>query len=238
MLTKPAYLSEKEVKGMDIINRVIAPPTIVIVQSQSDKLIEAGFEAGDVVLMPAQELVADTLTVVPLFFFTEYVIYNPREAKDLPMVREKSYDDASELAERCRDLEEFACPESPKLLCRCQQNYVFVVFIEELQLVTSLRFYRSEFKTGRIWASKIKARRASPFAGRYIIQCGVHKNDKGRWHGWDFKQTGQPWVTDEQYTMYEKMHDELAAAHDYVESNWDDHISGDGTSVVENGGKF
>lgn len=234
-LARPAYLASAPKKGMEVINRIVAPPTLVIVQSQSDKLIEAGFGAGDVVMMPAQELVSDTLTVVPLLFFTEYICLNPREAKDLPMIRERSFDDNSEIAAKCRALEEFPCPESPKHFCKYQQNLVFVVFVEELQMVTSLRFYRSEFKVGRVFASKIKARNASVFAGRYVIQCGIHKNDKGRWHGWDFKPTDRPWVSEEEYATFEQMHDELAAAHaaNALQIQDEEQITD-----VEDGGKF
>lgn len=213
-LVKPAFLSDKKNKGLEILNQVVSPPGIIIVQAMSQDLIDAGFEAGDVLMMPAQEPVPDTLTIVPLFFFTEFLLLNPREMKgELRMVREQSFDPMSDLAEKCRDLADIPCPENPKHRCKYRQDFVFVVFVEELGTAVALRFYSAEFKTGRTLASKIKARNASPFAGRYVIQAGTHKNDKGRWYGWDFKPTDRPWVTEEEYARYEAMHDELAAAH-------------------------
>lgn len=210
---RPAFLAEVKKKGLETINKVVTPPSITIVQAMSDKLLEAGFEAGNVVLMPSQEPGPDTITVIPLFYYTVYQCINPREVKDLRMVREESHDENSEIAQKCRDLIEFPCPENEKYTCYYQQTLIAVVWVEELSMPVALRFYRSEYKTGKLFAAKIKARNASVFAGRYVLQIGVHKNDKGRWFGWDFKGTDRPWVTEEEYAFYEKLHDELAEAH-------------------------
>lgn len=211
---RPSFLAEAEVEGMDAINQIVRPPTLVIVQAMSQKLMDAGFEAGEVVMMPAQERVPDTLEVTPIFFFTEFVCLNPREVEDLPMIRESSFDPQSDIAAKCRDLLEFPCPENEKYMCRYQQNLVFLVFVEQLETVVALRFYRSEFKTGQLFASKIKSRGASIYAGRYVLQVGPHKNSKGRWHGFDFKPTEHPWVSDkETYERYGAMHREFAELH-------------------------
>lgn len=213
--SRPSFLSSHPVVGLDHIDKVVAPPNLVIVQSMSDKLIEAGFKAGEVVMMPAQESVGQTLTIVPIFFFTEYVCINPREAKELPMIRERSLDHLSEIANKCRELAEFDCPEMPTKKCKYQANMVFIVWVEELQMAITLRFYRAEYKTGRLFASKIKARNASIYAGRYTIQVGVHKNESGRWHGWDFKATDRPWVeSEEQFKEFEALHIRCKEAYD------------------------
>lgn len=225
--SRPTFLSEQQVLGLEHIDKVVAPPNIVIVQAMSDKLLEAGFKAGEVVMQPAQEPVDDTLTIVPIFYFTEYVIINPREVKDLPMIRERSLDHASDLAARCRELAEFDCPEMPGKKCKYQANMVFIVFVEELQTLITLRFYRAEYKTGRLFASKIKARNASIFAGRYVIQVGVHKNETGRWHGWDFKPCDRPWVTEDEYSTFEAMYRRCAEAYeaDLLRTDVDDRDS-------------
>lgn len=210
---RPAFLAAVEKKGLAIINKVVTPPAVVIVQAMSEVLIEAGFSPGEVALMPAQEPITDTLTVVPLYYYTVYQALNPREMKDLRMIREETFDETSELAAKCRELLDVPCPENEKLFVRHQQSLVVICFVEEIQTVIALRFCRSEFKTGKLFAAKIKARNASIFAGRYVLQVGVHKNDKGRWYGWDFKQTDRPWVSEEEYATFELMHDELAAAH-------------------------
>jgi hypothetical protein len=211
----PEYLKDKEVLGLATINKVVAPPALVIVQAMSQKLLDAGFKQGDLVLLPAQELAPDTISVIPLFFYTEFAIVNPRDMKDLPMIRERSFDEKSEIAQRCRDLEEFPCPENEKYMCRYQATMTFVVWCEELQQVATLRFSRSEYKTGRIFASKIKARRRSIFASRYTLQVGIHKNDKGRWNGFDFKQVDPEalWVDEDTYNTLETMHLEISKAH-------------------------
>ena len=213
-MNRPAFLSNAAVVGLDHIDKVVAPPNIVIVQSMSDKLLEAGFKAGEVVMLPAQEHVSETLTIVPIFYFTEYVILNPREAKELSMIRERSLDHMSDIAQKCRELAEFDCPEMPSKKCKYQANMVFLVFVEELQTLITLRFYRAEYKTGRLFASKIKARNASIFAGRYVIQVGVHKNETGRWHGWDFKPCDNPWVTEEEYQQFAEMHNRCKEAYE------------------------
>lgn len=210
---RPAFLATAEKKGLAVINKVVTPPAVVIVQAMSDQLIEAGFTPGEVALMPAQEKLQDTLTVVPLFYYTVYQCLNPREMKDLRMIREETFDDESELAAKCRQLLDEPCPENDKLFIRYQQSLIVVCYVEELQTVVALRFYRSEYKTGKLFAAKIKARNASIFAGRYVLQVGVHKNDKGRWYAWDFKPTDRPWVSEEEYAQFEKMHDEIAEAH-------------------------
>jgi hypothetical protein len=211
---RPAFLADVAVEGLDQINEIVSPPALVIVQAMSQKLLDAEFEAGDVVMMPAQEKVSDTLEVTPIFFFSEYVCLNPREVNDLPMIREATFDSRSEIAQKCRDLVEFPCPENDKYMCRYQTNLVFLVYVEQLDQIVTLRFYRSEFKTGTLFASKIKARGASIYAGRYVLQVGVHKNDKGRWFGFDFKPTDQPWVTDEAtFNRYADYHREFADLH-------------------------
>lgn len=210
---RPAFLTQVAKKGLETINKVVTPPSITIVQAMSGELIEAGFEAGNVVLMPARELGPDTITVVPLFYYTVYQCINPREVKDLRMVREESFDEFSDIARKCQALEEFPCPENEKYMCYYQQILIVVCWVEELNMPIALRFYRSEYKTGKLFAAKIKARNASIFAGRYVLQVGTHKNDKGRWFGWDFKTTDRPWVNEEEYAFYEQLHDELAEAH-------------------------
>jgi hypothetical protein len=210
---RPSFLAERGKKGLETINKVVTPPSITIVQAMSDKLLEAGFEPGNVVLMPAAELGPDTITVTPLYFFTVYQCINPRELKDLRMVREESFDDMSEIAAKCQAMVEFPCPENEKYTCYYQQTLIFVVWVEELKMPIALRFYRSEYKTGKLFAAKIKARNASIFAGRYVLQIGVHKNEKGRWFGWDFKPAENPWVSEEEYINFEEIHDELARAH-------------------------
>lgn len=235
--SRPAFLSSQEAVGLDGLDRVVAPPNLVIVQSMSDKLLEAGYKAGEVVMQPAQEPVPETLTVVPVFYFTEYVVLNPREAKELPMIRERSLDHTSDIAQKCRELAEFDCPEMPGKRCKYQANMVFIVFVEELQQLITLRFYRAEYKTGRLFASKIKARNASIFAGRYVIQVGVHKNETGRWHGWDFKACDRPWVTEEEYTafstMYQRCNDAYQA--DALRTDVDDR---DGDDDANSDGRF
>jgi L,D-peptidoglycan transpeptidase YkuD (ErfK/YbiS/YcfS/YnhG family) len=87
--------------------------------------------------------------------------------------------------------------------------------VEEINQVATIRFSRSEYKTGRIFASKIKARRQSIFASRYTLSTGYHKNEKGRWGGFDFKQVDPErlWVDEEEYNRFQAMHEEIAKAH-------------------------
>jgi hypothetical protein len=210
----PDWMKEEGVDapvlGLDMIKRVVRPPRIVIVQSQSQALLDAGFEIGDIVMLPAREKLPNVLHVTPLIFYPEYVCLNPRELKQLEMVRERSLDPTSDVAQKCKRLEVMACPEDPKYTCKYQENLIFICFVEEVGCACAFAFYRSEHKTGTLFASKINARNKSIFYGRYMLSGEIHKNEKGRWHGFAVNNAEQPWVSDRATVdAYSKAYDDF-----------------------------
>lgn len=207
----PSFMQEDvEPAGLEGIKQVITPPYLKIVQSQSTDLKREGFETGDVAIMPDQTLMPARFTITPILQYVQYQIINPREAVDLPMVRESSLDSRSPLAQRCRNLERFQCPEKPEKDCVCQSSMVFIVWIHELDRAASMMFKGAEWKTGKDWANKINLLGCSIYGGRYSVEIGNRDNTKGNWEGFVITVDKEnAFVTEEQYAAFREQHLEM-----------------------------
>ena len=196
----PAFLQGRETKpiGLDDLDRVIRPSYLKIVQAMSRELKGKGFSEGDMVMMPAEIVLPEEITVIPILQYSLYQCVNPIQAKTLPMIREQSLDPDSPIAEKCRNFESFACPEAPEHKCIYQHVLVYLVWLEEVGDIVSITFRGAEFKTGSAWGSKIRIRRQDIYAGRYTIRTEEHQKNDDAWEGLNIRNAEQPWVEDEE----------------------------------------
>ena len=80
-----------------------------------------------------------------------------------------------------------------------------------------MMFKGAEWKTGKNWANKINLLGCDIYGGRYKVEVGNQKNDKGNWEGFvitvDQEET---FVTEEQYKAFEQQHEELSEVKDQL----------------------
>ena len=230
----PSFLAERdtEVQGMEELNRVVRPPYVKVVQSQSTELIQSGMQAGDVVLRPTDTPLPEQFHITPLYVFTEYCCVNPYKLKDkLPMIRERTLDHDSELADKARALETAPCPEDDKEELQYRSVLVYIVWIHELELMASVAFSGSEYKTGSNFGARIRMRNQSLFTGKYVCETKMNSNDQGNWFGFDIQNDG--WIEEGQYDTFEKLHGELKANASSIQVTQDDHDTRDEVSEVD-----
>lgn len=225
----PTFMQQDVDLGTEGLSDFIIPPRAKVVQKQSrDELLEQ-FAAGDVIIVPQNELifpVTGSVIVTPIFFFPEWIVVNPLEMKDsLPMIRERTLDKNSQIVAKSRnpDLWEEKCPENEKLSIRYQECLNFVCVIEgndslgETPVVFS--FSRAEHRQGSTLCSKIRMRKGPIFGGRFRFSIDRRSNAKGQWFGIDIanptEEEGGPWITDEsRYNFYKDLHEQYKQAHE------------------------
>lgn len=226
--------------GIDNLRDFIIPPRLKTVQKQSDTLLEAGFNPGDLVVMPSRLLFAqmsldrktgEPFHFVPLFFFAEWCTWNPFELKGtMPAIRERTFDAESPLAKKARDpsLRQFVCPEVPekegkKLYCRHVEHLNFMVLMADAGSEFSdvplvLSFARGEYMTGSAFLSLLSMRRAKCY-GCVFEGRAAFRPDKGKgsWYGVDVTNPTDgtpPFVRDQAtYEAYKALNAGLAEAH-------------------------
>lgn len=237
----PAHLQQDVDLGVDDLSQFIIPPRVKIVQKQSSDDILEHFGAGDVIIVPQQELVAakeQRLIVVPIFFYPEWVTINPLQLKgQLNMIRQRTLDPKDPLVEKCRDPErwEEECPEDPKYNVRHTEMLNFVCVVEGHEglgytpIVFS--FSRAEHRTGSTFASKIKMRHGPICGCRFVLSTSQRSNTQGQWYGFDISNPGEeeggPWVSDPQmYELFKQLHEDYKTAHNdrLIQVDYEDEV--------------
>jgi len=211
LMAVPEWLSGVEDRGTDLLVQYIIPPRLKVVQTTSKQELRQDFPPGSVVAMPMRQTIAlmnydgpnpshgDTFHIVPLFFYPEYVEWNPLQLKQLPAIRDRSLDRKGKLAAMCRDanLRSAQCPESsdPKHQITRSEilNFVIVIVDEDHPLYMTplvMNFARGEYMAGSNFSALIGTRtssRAKPPMWGCVFEVHVpgeqKQNDKGQWFG-------------------------------------------------------
>jgi len=209
----PAHLAGGPVEdtGLDATLQYVRPPRLKIIQKQSATDLLAKFDVGDIILAESQTLVSQVLKnaggkpdpaqggapfhFVPVFFFTEYCLWNPYMPGTLPPIRARSLDPLSEIAKRAKNSELWyePCPESkegkPMRYC---EHLVFVVSLLGEQFfkgdLFAISFLRGSFKYGVKMSGLLNARRhptsghklpmwSGQFMGRSVYDPGKGQGD-------------------------------------------------------------
>lgn len=263
LITRPSWLSTNVDSGIEELNNFIIPPRLKVVQPTSK--VPEGIMPGDVLLMPQGLKViglsinekgfvgrtSDKVIFTPLFFFPEWVAWNPLEVKGQePAVIASSYDRGSDIAMRARDpkMRKQPHPTAKRNDGSAAQisyvehlNFIVLLHSEGFNVIPALMsFSRSEHRHGTNFAALIKMRQAPLYACKFAFNVGYRENDKGRWYGLDITNPTEeqgPWVSEEMFHVTQRHYEELKKAHEAnsirVDHDFDDSDTLDG-QVVHN----
>jgi hypothetical protein len=233
----PDYLQPAMIDtGTEGMGQFIVPPRIKVVQPVSRGEYKDKFSPGDAVLVPQMIRIisldideknrpkneSSAVIFTPLFFFPEFCLWNPLEAKgNLPMIRESSFDPTSAVAIKARDAKRRfeACPEMPEKMMRYVEhlNFVVLIHVEGLNMLPAvMSFSRAEHRAGSNFAALCKMRMAPMYGCKFAFRTRYRENDKGQWYGIDVENPPEAVgaFVDKatfEYTSYQ--YRELKAAH-------------------------
>lgn len=225
---QPEWLTKYSRRGLEQIGEYLLVPRIKIVQKQADSALLDKFGLGDVIVSPLGVLIAP-MTVdgkkiqppgkpflfTPILFWPEWLTTNPIEMRgQLPFIADRSLDPKSALAVKSQN------PATRKekrgtIEVRHVECLNFVVLVHDVEGLREapmiLSFAKSEHFTGQKFCNLISMRKASIFSGIYQAQANARKNASGEWFGLDISNpnSGSPWVTEEQYSAFTTLHEEL-----------------------------
>lgn len=203
----PDYIEEGGEQEEALV-KVIRPPRIKIVQDLSKKVKQAfGLANGDVVLLPLGIKLGDLsapILVTPIFWYSEYVALNPREATALPMIRERKLSELSETARKAKQRVSEPCPELPAKNITYAEVLNFIVYVHGYNVTAMVNFLKGEYSSGSNFAALIKQRGARCFACVYELVPGVHTNRNGdEWYGFDARNCAEfSWVSPDLYNKF------------------------------------
>ena len=210
-------------KGLEEVQKVMQPSIMRVVQALTqDEIVARDQVPGDVVLMPERTCVFDSKAetikptrIVPVFFFTEWCVWNPLKTKgQLPFIRERSMDPNGDIARKAKtpDLRKEPCPEMPTESLRYMEHLTYLVVLMEESgppAPVLLSFVSGEHKTGRRFANMIVSRGVPIYAGAYEFITSERRNPQGKWFGLDISNSSEPWVTQEQFEIFKQLHIDL-----------------------------
>lgn len=231
----PDWMIADKHDGTEEMSRFVVFPRLVIVQPTAKDPLDK-YDAGTPVIMPnetvlstfnkAEKCLDEPFIIVPIFFFAEYTLDNPREVWTAHgRVRERSFDHDSELARKCNDwnARSFPCPEMPAKECVHTTRLNFILWLHSpsgafQSTPCMFSFKRAETRSGMAFNSLIKARNAPIYGCQFYADVGHRSNDKGQWYGLDISNPPAeigPWVANrEMYESYKEEHIGLRAAHE------------------------
>ncbi len=240
LMKRPDFLAEEKKLGIEGIGEYIRPPMFKTIQPQSKGEFAEKFNKGDVILLPNMEVCFPVLLneggkstekgsvfhFIPIFFFTEYCVWNPIEINAESAIRERTFDKNSVIAKKARNKETWfeTCPEDNRYKIRyCEHLNFFLIpttpSIAEGQLVVQ-SFARGRYRDGAKLLQEIRTRDASIFGMQFEANTRFRKNAKGEWYGWDIRNPSvesgvDGWIRDRvMFKKYEELHLQCQSAYD------------------------
>ena len=238
----PDYIMEvaPEERGLEHIAQYVRPPFIRVVQRQSSTELLDQFGEGDVIVRPGNMRVcemkvdakhrptgeSDGFLITPVFFYPEYMSWNPIELKgNAPAIRERSLDPNGAIAHKAANpdtrVEPFVGEDGKpsKYNIRHVEHLNFVVVIHGIDLDTPciLSFSRAEHTAGRNFCNVIKMRGGAIYGGIYAVHQMPRSNNQGEWWGLEVSNPGSdvsaPWVDREAFEKFKSLHQEYKKLH-------------------------
>ena len=238
----PEYMQGADT-GTELMGQYVSPPRVSLVQGLSPKELKEQFGEGAIYSSPGNVLISasssDTpVRFVPIFFYPEFIEWNPRSAKIA--IRHRTFDSNSPLAARCRSFDkkvrEYPCPEIPDKIIRCQEHLNFVVMLLDHELTgipMLLSFSRTGFRDGKSLIDLIRMRRAAMYGLIFDLSAGERKNDEGAWYGFDIRSAisadGMTAYVDQDWFAYlQQQHEEFRANYEsgLMQAEYGDENSG------------
>lgn len=177
-------------------------PRLKVVQGQSSAELKRHFQEGSVIFTPGNELIAqpgESFFLVPLFFWTDWLLWSDRDDKNNPMVQARSTDPASDLARRAKDpelrVEEYdGGPKGKPFKRRYAEALNFAAFVygehDQALRACALSFQRGEHFKGKTFCSSIMGRKLNgktPPIWSQVWVLTANQRTKGTysWYGLD-----------------------------------------------------
>lgn len=269
------YNPGQRAESMVDLLQYVQPPRLKIIQSMTKQELKQQFNEGDLLVMPSREVVAPVslnefkkpgdegtpFHIVPVFFYTEYVAWNPlaaAQAGQMPFTRERSFDKNSKLAQKCRtpNMREEPCSECPPdaqgnpQKIRNQEHLNFLVALPFhptlYETPVLMSFSRGEFGTGCSFSSLLSMRGTSfdCYYNQFVCYTKRRTNAKGNWFGFNivnpaFPREGEAdmrYVSADLAEYYKQLYQafkEKHAAGLIVSDYEDDEVSGGSTVTVD-----
>ena len=197
---------------------------LAVIQSNSPREKKEKFEEASIAI-PAVDLKVcskdESVLVVPVMFFDEFIQWGDRKDKTGPMIREKTVNLTSKLAAACDDPQRWRVKygDNQQFEARNNHHLNFLVVIYSGPLKGTLAvasFARSEYKKGTAWMANIQQRRingrqAPLWSQVWEFKVGPRKNEHGEWYGIDFANpsTASPWIEGQEIEAMRAMHEQL-----------------------------
>lgn len=233
----PDYMAADQGVGLDALKTYIVPPRIKVIQKQAASNLLDKFGAGDVILSPVGSVIVEMprdgkgkvlegakteFFIVPLFFYAEWVTWNPLELKGSePAVYYRTTNPDDPIVLKARNpslrLEPYPNDKTGKLFRRHVEHLNYVVTLHEHALSNTpciMSFQRGEHGAGANFASLLKMRAAAIFGGRYLCTINHRVGKLGDWFGIDVSNPNErPWVNADEYAAYRELHEEFVKLH-------------------------
>lgn len=216
--------AQEDDTSLDNIKQYKRLPILKIVQGSSDSDLKKQFGEGSCITSPGKQLVAESeqpFLFVPCFAFTEFCKWSDIKDKESPMIMERSFSPASEIAIKSRDMdqriEEYGTGNFKSRYVE-HINFPGVIYNEGHPLQNSevvISFSRGEFFTGTGFCTAIQMRKMSgipvPLYGQiWEFKTGEHKGGGYSWFGFNFNNPPEnPYIQEEEAEKFKEAHDNL-----------------------------
>jgi hypothetical protein len=241
----PAHLqnaiSHKESTGLEEMGNYIVPPRLKIIQDKKDDKYES-FASGDVIVVPQLEKLCskgEPFQFTVLYTFDEFCVHNPYQLRaSLPMIRERTIDPKSDLAEKARNMITEPCPENLEHEIKYVTHLNFLIAVHGIESLKGIEllvsFHLGEFKTGQGLLNLLRMRSNGgiPIYGHVLsAHSAKHSGGGFNWMGLDISNPsaeyidagGSQYVTDEDlYNSFEAAHNEAKANKSRIQADYGD----------------
>lgn len=236
----PAFMQQDGVAGTENLDQYIRPPMMKIIQKMSaDELVDQ-FGVGTVIVQPQSQVLAgkeQPLLITPLFQFTEWVVVNPIQLKDLPSIHDRTIDPKSPIAVKAKNRntwyedipgrinEETGNPWQRRNV----ENINFVCMVHNVEEVKDtpvvFSFSKGRWRDGSDLCMKIRQRKAPIYGCVFELTSVLRENASGNFWGQTVANPTQhdAFIQDEeQYKLFKELHEKFDSLHGEIEVTYDD----------------
>lgn len=210
--------------GMEEMQEYRIVPRVKIVQAMSANDLKKATGEGYVILSPSNDVIAaddESFKFTPIKPFTEFCKWSDRKDPSSPMIMQRTYDKASEVAACARDPErrEEVYGEKGEFKARYVEHICFVGIIYDHEhplhgTPMILSFEKGEFGTGRRFVSsmamrKMKGKQIPTWLQVWEFTPGFRDQGDKKWFGLDFAPAEIPVVAQEDLAFMKALFQEL-----------------------------
>jgi|TARA_R100000501_G_C2614974_1_gene108737 hypothetical protein len=217
--------STESLRGYRVLSRAS------IVQAMSDKALKEEHGESAVVLQPGSNVIAnpgESFLFVPLFHFTEWIVWADRRDQNSPAIIERSFDPASEVARKSRNADSrmeiySGGPQSDPFKKRHVENINFAGVLYNHptlgMMPLSLTFSKGEFFQGQNFASACMNRRigngsAPLWSQVWSFSSSLRDKGERHWYGFNFKNPEEPYISKDDVENFRGLHEQLKTEFD------------------------